>query len=1158
METINIQNIEDKWKNFICGESDIPIIGLLPFQDHEKELFLNCVKNIHVATEKCIVAELCNLLDKYPFSTSIWIATIAAETYANGDFWSGFSDGLGLSQTLTDPIARKELYCKFLETCNICDFVQYYPKKQKRTSFVSAFLFYAGFPICYSNKLAETILQLHRRNLLPHPEDDEAAEILLDLLLDYFKNSPIQMLRRSLLSDAGILVVKTALDVLYTGDFKKVNIKFGDALKKAFDNVPQSKLFSKKNYAAASLRLTHDLTGFEIYCPKQYDLDEDSSFGWKINDDIFRRSNRDVFIYQISETQNEVKVEPLGLRCHHIQTFNIEKLRSPKNEIFFFDRNSLKLKGRPILLDTDQTEIAPGTYWILTPNDISCHNSIENISISKANLLSIDVLPGKIIELFRGNEKCITIKSKAIPSIFLSDSNKIIRTYNGDPILFGPTISIDIWDTSDLSKYDLVVSYNGREERIEIPHVDAKNEWFFESIDISSVLDDSRDILSEITLSLEKNARTKVKKEFLYLPNVISWDGTNLVLSRCVSNLQKKGSIGYDIKDNKVTILETLSPFRKLAFCIAGEERVLIFKNSGIFLQQIKSKPGQRDYSEYIDVGSEVFSSKNELTSIRIWNFTNQDRKIFKCNEYAYDIKSESYIDISLQNLLERFPAGGLVDLSAPGERPINAFKFSAAPETIDCDHYLNIDAFYFKSPIKKFRVKIINLIDGESIAFPGNVFQEEPEIELKADKIPTIVGRNYSPTNNTLADAFSIEIPKENWPEGIWAVFVEVAFSEFGIFEPLNMPTRKSAPNRYAKIIRSYCIEDENSILSLVQRTVDSDQNSRLSLPQNPQNIIPNLIQLLLRINKLGIESNPDIRKWRGAIERKTVNYLKYDIKANCNLDNVTSLVALSSKSPSRYLTAMEIMAAPARYYKSIADNINEQIFSLKICGDLDDFTSNYEAFACGLLSSEFTDCYKGTSEETEDFISFDIRKFYDNYKILEHCAKSGFNIYEKCNILSKSHWRRACESSFSRRYQAESDPKSNFLFVNSFTSRSSDFLGKLHKIASSAPIPETIWDNILPEYEGTYHIDKNIINFASLYAFACRLAGAQFISFSDWTDLLSDEGIFKNIEDKECVLKCMFFTYKEIFAFFIIFWETIIKTYKSTTKNEPDRTVI
>ena len=148
--------------------------------------------------------------------------------------------------------------------------------------------------------------------------------------------------------------------------------------------------------------------------------------------------------------------------------------------------------------------------------------------------MSIDVLPGKIIELFRGDEKCITIKSKAIPSIFLSDSNKIIRTYNGDPILFGPSISIDVWDTSDLSKYDVVVSYNGREERIDIPHVDAKNEWFFESIDISSVLDDSRDILSEITLSLEKNARTKVKKEFLYLPNVISWDGTNLVLSRCV------------------------------------------------------------------------------------------------------------------------------------------------------------------------------------------------------------------------------------------------------------------------------------------------------------------------------------------------------------------------------------------------------------------------------------------------------------------------------------------------------------------------------------------------------------------------------------------------------------------------------------------------
>ncbi len=95
METINIQNIEDKWKNFICEESDVPIIGLLPFQGHEKKLFLNCIENIPVATEKRIVAELCNLLDKYPFSTSIWIATIAAETYANGDFGLGFPMDLG-------------------------------------------------------------------------------------------------------------------------------------------------------------------------------------------------------------------------------------------------------------------------------------------------------------------------------------------------------------------------------------------------------------------------------------------------------------------------------------------------------------------------------------------------------------------------------------------------------------------------------------------------------------------------------------------------------------------------------------------------------------------------------------------------------------------------------------------------------------------------------------------------------------------------------------------------------------------------------------------------------------------------------------------------------------------------------------------------------
>lgn len=1141
---ISLGDLESKWKSYVRDLDSSQIIGLFPFSEEEKNIFLKLTSSINSLDDDVMPEFFSQLFQKYPFSTSIWVASTAAESYANGEFWSTFPLKLGLPNHFKDNKNRKLFLENFRKACIACEFPRYYSKKELRKSFIAEFLFYAGFPICYSQNLADAILQLHRRNELPNLNEDDAPEILLDLLSEYFSNSPIITLKRALQSDAGILIAETALNVLYTGDFHKVNKKLGEALKSSFANI------SLKENVSHSLRpalyLNSELTGFEIHCYKQYDLIEGSDFGWIINGDLFRRNSNEEFIYEIQEGENEVKVQPQGVRnpLRSARNFDISRLRHTTQEISFFDANTLKLKVKYVDINSrDTVEVPAGEYWLLSPNNISCENSLDELDIASAKLQRIDVIPGKVIELKRDINENFEIRARLAPVILLSNTAKVLRAHSGDPILIKDSCILDIWDTFYTSQSYLKVESNDICKEFPIVYSRNENEWQFTEIDISDFLKSLPNRLCEIQISLIRSRRVKAKKNIFYLSGVSQYDAGNIHFNLIPSNIKSERLSGYSLSNNLLKVEGNGEPFRSITFEFNGNFRTFTFRNEGIFAQIIRRKIGAKDITEKFILGNEFYVSSSDLSSMRIWNSTGKDVQILIDKFTETTIPSYSYVDISLSNLADRFPSGGTISAVADNDSLIIS-RFRNRPKvekytrpTLVAQYH----RFEFKSQIKRARITIKNLIDGFSHEFPICAFDTASSVVLDSAHLPSIKVECYKDASSVYPkDLFTIEIPKFGWEEGIWVLNAEISFSNNGLFETLCI--RDNNPFFGVKIY----INDntENPLLELIGKAIAAKDDEKISFTFGSPELLQKIVLLLNCIRKSNLSNVPEFKKWVPIVEKKCCAYIKWNFKANGNKDDLGALFQLSEESPSRLLNSMEIFGLNPIYYGSISDTKCIQYLALKACNKIMGFNSVFDIFVSGLLHYDFVGCYNPSFEEKEDFDDFNIAKYWNKLRTQSPKCDDDVELFK--DMLSRKHWEWAFNKSISRRYNSANDPHANLIFVNSYTNNASKLAQEL-KHLSKGIFPESIWNNVLPEIEGKETIDRNLVNFTAIYTLACRLSSIEDINFTDWENILDSTGIHRLGRSDETVIKAVFFTYKEVFSFFIIFWETLIKTYKN-----------
>lgn len=1134
---ISLGDLESKWKSYVRDLDSSQIIGLFPFSEEEKNIFLKLTSSINPLDDSTLSKIFLQLFQKYPFSMSIWVASTAAESYANGEFWPTFTAKLGLPNHFKNNNYRESLLKNFRSACDACGFPKYYPRKGQK-NFIAAFLFYAGFPICHSQKLAEIISQLNNRNELPNPNEDDAPEILLDLLLEY-SSMPIT-LKRALQSDAGILIAETALNVLSTEDFHKVNKKLGEALKSSFANI------SLKENVSHSLRpalyLNSELTGFEIHCYKQYDLIEGCDFGWIINGELFRRNSNEDFIYEIPENENEVKVQPQGVRdsFRYARSFDVSRLRNISQEIVFFDANTLKQKGKPIYTKTREViEVSAGQYWILSTKNVCCENVIDELDFASAKLQRIDIVPGNEVEFKRDDGESFKILSRPSPTILLSNNINVLRTHSGEPIVIKDSCVLDIWDIFYESQAYIKLESNGICEEFPIPFLKNDNGWRFANVDISKFLSLLPDRLCDLHISLIRSGRVKTKRNLLYLKGVSQYDGGNIYFNVIPENIKPERMSGYSLSGNSLKIEENGEPFRNIAFEINRELRFFTFRNKGIFAQIIRRKIGAKDITEKFNLGNEFYVSSSDLSSMRIWNSTEKDVQIFIDKFAETTIPSYSYFDISLSNLADRFPSGGIISTVVDNDSLIisrfrNRPKVEKYTQPTLAEPY---HQFEFKHQIKRARITIKNLIDGFSHKFPICVLDSESSIVLNDEYSPVIKIRNYKDTDSVYSkDLFIIEIPESYWEEGIWVINAEVSFSNNGVFERLYINDNIL----FSAILIQINKDTNNPLLALINEFRAGKYDDIHISP----NILPEAISLLNRIRQLSLSNIHEFKKWIQDFEQKCYSYIKYNFKANGDKNYLGYLFQLSEETPSRLLDSMEVFGLDPIYYDSILDTKLVQLFALKACKKIMEFVSVFDMFVLELFNYDFVGCYKGISQEKYDFIDFDLGKYWDMLR--KGSVDCNYNLSSFKAMLSKEHWNWAFNKSMQRRYMTTNNLDS-IVVVNAYTSRNNDFLVKALRNISKGLLPESIWNYILPRINSEYNIDENMVNFIAIYALACRLVSTGDINFHDWERILDSTGM-NNIENGDGeIIKTVFFTYGEVFSFFIIFWETLIKTYKN-----------
>lgn len=104
---ISLGDLESKWKSYVKDLDSSQVIGLFPFSEEEKNIFLKLTSSINTLDDSTLSEIFSQLFKKYPLSTSIWVASTAAESYANGEFWTTFPLKLGLPNHFKDNKTRK-------------------------------------------------------------------------------------------------------------------------------------------------------------------------------------------------------------------------------------------------------------------------------------------------------------------------------------------------------------------------------------------------------------------------------------------------------------------------------------------------------------------------------------------------------------------------------------------------------------------------------------------------------------------------------------------------------------------------------------------------------------------------------------------------------------------------------------------------------------------------------------------------------------------------------------------------------------------------------------------------------------------------------------------------------------------------------------------
>ena len=1179
MDTTWLEEREIFWTEHLTGDSGLPLLGLAPLLvDEESKIIEKCHQWMYSPG-----ARWSSLFDRFPATMGVWFACAAGSAYSEGTFWANFEREVGMEGVLATPQNRKRLL-DLLDGVAIRLGLQRAPLSCGTFSLVSGFLFHAGFPNCHSRHFAQAIRSVQRDGELPDPDDPEAGQELCELVGWRLRSLQIPTLRRALKGPAGPLVCRAALQVLFEGDFSALNPRIAIELEEAFKDAPPVR--NSPSLKAPYLRLSDDYSSLELVCPIQdASLLIPGSLKWLIDGVPNFCPLKHEFVCPVTIGASKIKVEMQGLASYQKYVREYDLPCNDPRGLWIFDEGTRKLR-RVQETGAGTATIPAGRFSILHSQDGTWPSREFEFSVSGSHSVvsMVELHPGQSLDYLRHEATPFCLRAADSASLWLTSG--AFTTNDGERVLYGDA-EIAVWCPSDQDPRlaNWIVRIRDDENGIVIEKPISAEDWQEEDGQMVSKLQLSSSDwggtpgLHEVVFSLIRGKRTLANKRSLYWMGLTEFDADPIafVCNSLPSNLIKGETVGFGKPiSGRIAAVSTNDPFRVIAFKLGIRSLKLRWRQSGVFLQTVDRCAGATATITSHPLESGFTAAIESNRWLRIW--TDQSRSLLMVNgeDLHLDFAGDR-ADISLADLGTRFPTGGSLILKR-GDQETYVARFSS-PLTPKCvarlkDEEARGHRFSLREPIRSARVvcqelSSLDSYESEAVSLE-NVGSEQvlqmpgfPPIQLVyrrmrintdwyhdiASALAAAIDHDDHPIEKTDEWHLFTGVPLAGWPPGVWVIMTEARQSEYGAFESLAFGKGKLAP---ILVVSPPGDEAVHSLLGLIVKAwVASNQVPRERLDVSGyESVFDEIPPFLRRLSSIfphgfasGIDNDFD---WIQLLEQAVASAVGKELREG-NSSHVSILLDMADDVSGirRLLRSPEVFAVSSVYYHHLSEE-EPLLASLRIMNWLSGFDWLLEVVMSedNLLSPDFF-CKFGnimalSANPDSEFCDFDSSGYWK--QLTSAIEDPSFDSHLRKEVLGPGHWYWAC-STFLKRYKSR-NPKLDWGIAMGciancginlriwMRERCTIFRSIVSNSSGSmAPIltDESVFTPLIPE-------------FCSTWALVSRLAAHKQFSMTEALETLR-----KNASKDQILLllQILLESCPEMFGFFLIFWETQIKTF-------------
>ena len=555
------------------------------------------------------------------------------------------------------------------------------------------------------------------------------------------------------------------------------------------------------------LRLGNDLGSLEIIGPRQdASLLAASGLTWVVNGRRFPTLRNEEFIDKITD-EARVAIEPHGLAGTTVSPRHFTLRLDDRTEPFIlFDERTRKERRISGL-------IPAGAYWLLhrSRDDLKGTEQRYDWPDGQRALSYFHARPGVPLELECGDGRAWQFTAAVSP--FFEALGESLVPESQEPVCFGWSELPSIWIPVEHAEPGLIENWQvranagGTEYTWNIsPTSDQAGGMVKCRIESGEFLQTLPPAMYRLAMTLNRpgRARSDANAEYWLWQGLRAVDVRGFHLLAAPQNVVREECRGFDFQNLAVFHKRDQHRRHILSFDICGSLVAFEWSQSGVFLDSLDRRPGERSQTRPHHLGDVFSASLDSVRWLRLWLAGESGWAVLVSGrvwQRAVGDDRRDLVEFSLANLALAFPEGGEIRLRVGAGDPLVA-RFSSPLKPIAAEFRDDVSRrgfrFHFTETTNWVRPAIWDLSTGRKFTFPGQncgiceqckfVNEQLPQLEFIAESEASLSnpgGRHF----------ITLWVPKLKWPGGLWLIELEVRRDEESEWQSVLVNGREYAP---------------------------------------------------------------------------------------------------------------------------------------------------------------------------------------------------------------------------------------------------------------------------------------------------------------------------------------------------------------------------